>query len=287
VLLHITSNFLVCESVVAIHLGVQLASACEMNDDTPWDQDAEENGHWYSSNGGDSPSPSLASSDTSLISWAFQAALPPIVVQHGRAASPQSVASTMHSLSSFALARYLEPHYHPYYGTPDHSSTNSFMSMGGFVPQVRHDQLSPPHVQHQPAQVQVFHGPSVYDEVEDFLRTTTTTPSPAQVQMQAFLHDDSPMDLHQPSPAEESPLNEYSMKSPRGKELFVCHLPSEMTDEELRDLFSQYGVVIRVSIVRHKPEPEESRSFAFVKFEKQIDADEALLRLNDYEVSKM
>jgi hypothetical protein len=260
-----------------------------MNDDTPWDQDAEENGHWYSSNGGDSPSPSLASSDTStsLISWAFQAALPPIVVQHGRAASPQSVTSTMHSLSSFALARYLEPHYHPYYyeswgqthfyGTPDHSSTNSLMSMGGFAPQVHHDhiQLSPPHVRHQP---------SVYDEAEDFLRTTTATPSPAQVQMQAFLND-FPMDLHQPSPAEESPLNGYSMKSPRGKELFVCHLPSEMTDEELRDLFSQYGVVIRVSIVRHKQ--KESRSFAFVIFKLQIDADEALLRLNAYEVSKM
>ena len=53
------------------------------NMNTHWDQDAEEEmiGHWYGSNGpyGDSPSPSLASSDTSL-SWAYQAALRPITV---------------------------------------------------------------------------------------------------------------------------------------------------------------------------------------------------------------
>jgi hypothetical protein len=276
----------------------QLASDCDMND-TLWDRELEEE------NGGDSHSPSVASSDasTSLISWAFQAALPQIVAQHGdRSPSPQSVASyTMHS-GSFALARYVEPHYHPPYydadsghvhlydAPPDSStSTNPLMSIGEFVPQAHHDHIIQPAlpcVQHQPLQEQdSFHiSSSVYAEAkdedkEDFLCTTSIA-SPAQ--MQAF-HDSLPMDLDRRNPADESPLHEYSAKSPRGKELFVCHIPSEIANEELRDLFSQYGVVISFSIVRHKQ--RKSKCFAFVKFKLQSAADEALLRLNDHEVS--
>jgi hypothetical protein len=266
------------------------------NMNTHWDQDAEEEmiGHWYGSNGpyGDSPSPSLASSDTSL-SWAYQAALRPITVHHGRAPSPQGVASISVMPSFVWAARYSDPQYPYYYNAwgrahfyPVHSSTDP--SMGGFVPQVHHMQMHsppppPPYVYHHHQLVQEqesFGGPSTSMYAEDFLHTN---PHYHPAQEQVFCDDSSSAgDLHQPSPGVDSPLHEYSCKSPRGKELFVYHLPSDMNNDELRNLFSQYGVVTRASVARHKT--GVSRLFAFVKFKLQIGADEALLHLNDYRV---
>jgi RNA recognition motif-containing protein len=58
-----------------------------------------------------------------------------------------------------------------------------------------------------------------------------------------------------------------------------------MTDKELRDLFSQHGVVTRASIARHQS--GKSRGYAFVKFKLQSAADNAIMRLDKYEVSIM
>eukprot|EP00984_Skeletonema_dohrnii_P030939 scaffold22842_cov73-Skeletonema_dohrnii-CCMP3373.AAC.1 len=64
----------------------------------------------------DSPPATFAST---LISWAFQSTLPPVVVpnHHGRPPSPTSVASTSTSVAmmqqpAFVWARYSEPHPH-------------------------------------------------------------------------------------------------------------------------------------------------------------------------------
>jgi hypothetical protein len=83
----------------------------------------------------------------------------------------------------------------------------------------------------------------------------------------------------------DNPLLEYSAKSLRGKDLFVYHLPSDMTEEELRELFSQHGDVISASIMHH--DLGVSKCYAIVKFKLQSAADNALLRLNHYEVSIM
>ena len=58
-----------------------------------------------------------------------------------------------------------------------------------------------------------------------------------------------------------------------------------MTEEELRDLFSPHGVVTRASIARHQS--GKSRGYAFVKFKLQSAADNAIMRLDKYEVSIM
>jgi len=154
--------------------------------------------------------------------------------------------------------------------------------------------ISPPYMQHQPVPVQEsFQYPSVYDV--DVLRTPapyTVQQVQTQAQAQAFSYDSFHRDI-QPSPQSQSDSDsdssphESSAKSPpprrKGKELHVRHLPSDMTDKELRDLFSHHGFVTRASIARHQS--EKSRGYAFVKFKLQIAADNAIMRLDKYEVS--
>ncbi|KAL7459140.1 hypothetical protein ACHAWC_010956 [Mediolabrus comicus] len=67
-------------------------------------------------------------------------------------------------------------------------------------------------------------------------------------------------------------------RSPKGKVLFVHNLPSEVTEDELRDLFSRHGTAVRVSIVR------DTGSIAFVHFRLQSEADEARLSLNNHPI---
>eukprot|EP00984_Skeletonema_dohrnii_P011660 scaffold4674_cov92-Skeletonema_dohrnii-CCMP3373.AAC.1 len=93
----------------------------------------------------------------------------------------------------------------------------------------------------------------------------------------------SPPDADSDDPDCDTPLLEYSVKSRRGKELFVAHIPFDMTEEELLALCSQYGDVMSASIMHH--DLGVSKCFAYVKFKLQSAADNALLRLNHYEVS--
>ena len=81
----------------------------------------------------------------------------------------------------------------------------------------------------------------------------------------------------------DCPFHDYSVKSLRAKELFIAHVPVDMSEEELKELCSQYGDVISASIMYH--DMGVSRSYAYVKFDLQSAADDALLRLNHHEVS--
>ena len=145
------------------------------------------------------------------------------------------------------------------------------------MPQANHLQPSvlPPYTQHQPVQ-ETLHYPCVY------------YPS-AQVQLQvpAFSHGSSRREINrQPSPEPGSSPRACSAE-PRGKskELFVRHLPFNMTEEELRGLFSQNGVVTRASIALHPLSGQPC--YAFVKFKLQSAADNAIMRLNKFPVSIM
>lgn len=59
--------------------------------------------------------------------------------------------------------------------------------------------------------------------------------------------------------------------------LFVGNLPYETTEDELRELFSQYGTVQEVFAPRQK-------GYAFVTFENEEDAAKALEAMKDYEL---
>ena len=109
-------------------------------------------------------------------------------------------------------------------------------------------------------------------------------------QVQAFSHEYEYglcfVDDHQHEPDFDCPLQEYAIKPKRGKELFIGHLPFDMSEEELKGLCSQFGDVVSAYIKRYGVEDMEmSGCVAYVTFEQQSDADNALLRLNHYEVS--
>jgi RNA recognition motif-containing protein len=59
--------------------------------------------------------------------------------------------------------------------------------------------------------------------------------------------------------------------------LFIGNLPYEITEEELNDLFSQYGEVKEVFAPRQK-------GYAFVTFANPEDAQKALEAMKDYEL---
>jgi len=62
--------------------------------------------------------------------------------------------------------------------------------------------------------------------------------------------------------------------------LFVSNLHwSEVDESVLRDLFSQFGQVIRVHLARDR-ETDKSRGFAFVELTTREDGERAILELN-------
>eukprot|EP00985_Skeletonema_marinoi_P020544 scaffold12258_cov94-Skeletonema_marinoi.AAC.1 len=164
---------------------------CDMNDTTA-------NQYEEAAAAVDSPPATFAST---LVSWAFQSTLPPVVVpnHHDRAPSPTSVASTSTSMAmmqqpAFVWATYSEPH-------PHYASYNEAPEPYSYTPKAH--QFQPP-------------------------------PSPP----------DADVDADSDDPDSDTPLLEYSVKSRRGKELFVAHIPFDMTEAELLALCSQYGDVM-------------------------------------------
>ena len=265
----------------------------------------------------DSDSPQA---QASIIGWSSQAALVPVENPHqGRAPSPMSVASTLIDMmqqQSIAFARYSE--HHPRYPFPYSneveapSASASASDQRSITPEVEQFQPpTPPYIdmpygqhQHRPMPVHEqepwtwtwsVHRPFsdyVYayenEYSEDALRRTA--PFPAQAQVPPFSHeyecgscrDDEPLDFDLDL---DCPFHDYSVKSLRAKELFIAHVPVDMSEEELKlkELCSQYGDVISASIMNHGM--GVSRCYAYVKYDLQSAADDALLRLNHHEVS--
>ena len=137
-----------------------------------------------------------------------------------------------------------------------------------------------------PMNVFVPHAPSPYVHLSSLMPPYQSSPNsgydvgfgqPTQMQMQEEA-------FYQPPPPDYvSPLQDYAARSAPNKVLFVHDVPHDMTEDELKGLFSNYGTVVRVSLVVHAGR-NRSR-YAFVHFRRQEDADEALLRLNNYQVS--
>ena len=66
----------------------------------------------------------------------------------------------------------------------------------------------------------------------------------------------------------------YSL-SPEQPNLFVFHLPPDMNDEGLHDLFQEFGPIESVKVITDK-NTGESKGYGFVKFVKITDAERAL-----------
>ena len=61
--------------------------------------------------------------------------------------------------------------------------------------------------------------------------------------------------------------------------LYVGNLPFQTTEEDLRQLFGQYGTVVNVQIIKHR-DTGRSRGFAFVEMSDSEGAQKAIKELD-------
>jgi RNA recognition motif-containing protein len=65
--------------------------------------------------------------------------------------------------------------------------------------------------------------------------------------------------------------------------VYVGNLPYHITEDNLRDLFSQAGEVASVALIKDR-DTGQSKGFAFIEMGSQVDAEKAISMFNDYSV---
>ena len=65
--------------------------------------------------------------------------------------------------------------------------------------------------------------------------------------------------------------------------IYIGNLSYEITDDEVRDIFSPHGEVSSVSIIKDKYSGQ-SKGFGFVEMPNQAEAEEAIKTLNESEL---
>jgi RNA recognition motif-containing protein len=65
--------------------------------------------------------------------------------------------------------------------------------------------------------------------------------------------------------------------------IYVGNLSYEITDDEVRDIFSPHGEISSVSIIKDKYSGQ-SKGFGFVEMPNQAEAEEAIKALNESEL---
>ncbi len=65
-----------------------------------------------------------------------------------------------------------------------------------------------------------------------------------------------------------------------GKKIYVANIPFNSTEQDIRDLFSNYGEVVSVKIIMDKF-TGQSKGFGFVEMGSEDDSKKAILELND------
>ena len=72
-------------------------------------------------------------------------------------------------------------------------------------------------------------------------------------------------------------------EGPEGANLFVYHLPHEMTDSDLTTLFVPYGTILSAKVYVDK-QTGESKGFGFVSFNSFEAAQEAIRHMNGFQI---
>jgi len=67
------------------------------------------------------------------------------------------------------------------------------------------------------------------------------------------------------------------------KKLYVGNLPYSVTDEQLGQMFAQFGQVSSAVVIKFK-DTGRSKGFGFVEFDKDEDADKAIEEMNGKEI---
>uniref|UniRef100_A0A7S4JMK0 RRM domain-containing protein n=1 Tax=Odontella aurita TaxID=265563 RepID=A0A7S4JMK0_9STRA len=89
---------------------------------------------------------------------------------------------------------------------------------------------------------------------------------------------------HQPRRRNPSPVGvQRPREGPAGANLFIYHLPHDLTDADLATLFDQFGNVIsaKVYVDRHTG---ESKGFGFVSYDSVVSAEGAIEQMNGFQI---
>ena len=74
-----------------------------------------------------------------------------------------------------------------------------------------------------------------------------------------------------------------NVRGPEGCNLFIFHLPNEMTNWDLYNLFKRFGSILSVHIMINK-QTGLSRGFGFVSYQNRADAENAIRAMNGFRV---
>ena len=78
-------------------------------------------------------------------------------------------------------------------------------------------------------------------------------------------------------------MDKQDLPTEVGKRLFVAGLPFSLNDQALADLFAQCGKVVSANVIIDR-DTGRSKGFGFVEMETSEEAQEAIAKLNDFEV---
>lgn len=86
-----------------------------------------------------------------------------------------------------------------------------------------------------------------------------------------------------PSTQQHDPVNPRPREGPAGANLFIYHLPHDLTDADLATAFNPFGNVIsaKVYVDRYTM---ESKGFGFVSFDSVISAENAIEQMNGFQI---
>merc|ERR1719445_1280942 len=68
-----------------------------------------------------------------------------------------------------------------------------------------------------------------------------------------------------------------------GVALFIYHIPQGTVDSDLYDIFSMYGEILSIKIIRN-PQTGENKGYGFVNMAEMSQAQEAIKNLNGYQM---
>eukprot|EP00613_Pedinella_sp_CCMP2098_P003047 CAMPEP_0171631572 /NCGR_PEP_ID=MMETSP0990-20121206/23751_1 /TAXON_ID=483369 /ORGANISM="non described non described, Strain CCMP2098" /LENGTH=253 /DNA_ID=CAMNT_0012201251 /DNA_START=45 /DNA_END=806 /DNA_ORIENTATION=- len=86
------------------------------------------------------------------------------------------------------------------------------------------------------------------------------------------------------APSEPSFDSEMSAPAPREPKLFVANLNFNTSDEDLMEMFSEFGTVTEAHHVNDRFDPEKRRGFGFIMFENMESAAAAVEAMNEKEI---
>lgn len=87
----------------------------------------------------------------------------------------------------------------------------------------------------------------------------------------------------QPSHPDSRPANPRPREGPAGANLFVYHLPHDLTDADLATAFNPFGNVISAKVYVDKF-TGESKGFGFVSYDSVIAAESAIEQMNGFQI---